>query len=229
MPLWLPRLSTKITTLKIFACCSDFSTQKNESRFGWEKEGDAGGASVAIYRCETKADMYIIAYRGSAGKFYSPSTGKDWWSDDASIGAGRTPDRANDAIKYTQKMQAQYPRAFLLLSGHSLGGYLAQMCGLLCNLPFLTFNAPPALGSWSGKLANGASAAKFRLGLNFRVNWDPVSKLSGSHVGPLETLPHQGLNIINAHGGDAVIKSVRASGWGQHPAMGSITAANRNR
>jgi len=208
-----------------FRLTGGFFDPKNTPRFGWAKDGDAGGASTGLYKFEKQSSMYMVSFRGSAGKPHKD--GKDWLDDDVSIALGRMPDRTNDALKYTQNIKQQYPNAFIILVGHSLGGHLAQVIGVMCNLPFITFNAPPALGSWSGKLANGEAVRKFKLGLNFRVNWDPVSKASGKHVGPLQTLPHQGLNITNAHGGAAVVKAVKASGLGGLPAMGAITMANR--
>ncbi len=214
-----------------FNLTGGFFDPKNTPQMGWradkmaDGEEDSGGASVGLYKFQGAAKMYMVSFRGSAGKPHKD--GKDWTDDDLSIGLGRLPDRTNDAFRYAENIVRQYSDSFVIFVGHSLGGYLAQVIGCLLDKPFITFNAPPALGSWSGKLATGDRVGKFKKGLNFRVNWDPVSKLSGGHVGPLQTLPHQGLNITNAHGNAAVLKAVQASGMGGLPAMGAITAANR--
>jgi putative lipase involved disintegration of autophagic bodies len=178
---------------------------------------------VGLYKYLAGLNTYMLSMRGSAGGL----TTKDWMDDDVSIGLGRLPDRTTDALKYTRKIQQAYPGAVIIIVGHSLGGHLAQYCGVMCNLPFITFNAPPALGVFTGKLPDGTRVDGFKLGLNFRVNYDPVSKISGDHVGPLVTLPLNGQKHGAAHTSQVVINSVIASGLGNHGAMAEITTRNR--
>lgn len=181
------------------------------------------GYSVGVYKYLHNPDTYMISMRGSAkGK-----TTKDWVDDDLSIGLGRLPDRTNDSLKYVRQMKLLHPGSLLLLVGHSLGGYLAQYVGVACNLPFITFNAPPALSTFNGRLADGTPVGNFREGLNFRVNYDPVSKISGKHVGPLVKLPLNGQGHAAAHKAGVVVESVNASGLGDHGAIGEIAHRNR--
>jgi putative lipase involved disintegration of autophagic bodies len=213
-----------------FTLMGGFFDPKNTNRFGWDKEGDAGGASAGIYKYNSKSGMYILSFRGSSNSPFTKGDGrKDWTVDDATLAAGFTPERASDCVKYANSVSAQYPDSFILVTGHSLGGYLAQVVGVLCDMPFITWNAPPALSTWTGNLADGTKASRFRKGLNFRINWDPVSKLTaGKHVGPVKTLPHVGVNILNAHTNSAIEKSIAQSPLKNLPAMGCITMANRN-
>jgi hypothetical protein len=206
-----------------------FFDPKNTNRFGWEKEGDAGGASAGIYKFNGHKDMYILSYRGSSNSPFTKGDGrKDWTVDDAALAAGITPERAADCVGYAEQLKKQYAGAFILVVGHSLGGYLAQVVGVKCDLPFITYNAPPALGTFSGNLADGTRALKFKLGLNFRIDWDPVSKFTlGSHVGPVIVLPHVGINILDAHTNDAIEKSMARSKYADMVAMALITAANK--
>ncbi len=203
-----------------FVLTGGFFDPKNDDRLGFAKDGDAGGASTGLYKFKYHANMYIISIRGSKGK-------KDWVDDDVSIGAGNMPDRASDCVKYVNGLKQIYKDSFLLLVGHSLGGYLAQVVGVKCDLPFVTYNAPPALGTFSGKIAGGTAAHKFRQGLNFRVNWDPVSKAPGSHIGPVVKLPHVGFNVLNAHTNGAIEKSMAQAKFKDMAAMAFITASNR--
>ncbi len=197
-----------------FTLLGGFFDPKNDDRLGWAKEGDAGGGSGGIYKFNTSPKQYILSFRGSKG-------GKDWKVDDVQIARSMTVDRASDCIKYAQQLKWQYPDSFILIAGHSLGGYLAQVVGVECDMAFITYNAPPA-----GDAFKGRAVHKFKKGVNLRVNWDPVSRAPGQHVGPLITIPHYGMNIFNAHTGDAFMKSVERSSWKDNPAMAFITRQN---
>ncbi len=201
-----------------------FFDPKNDDRLGWKtdkKTGDikdAGGGSAGVYKYTSGTDQYVISYRGSKGA-------KDWKVDDVQIGLNKTVDRASDCIKYARQIQWQYPKAFILVVGHSLGGWLAQVVGVECDLPFITFNAPPAGRAMSGD----PRAVGFRRGVNLRVNWDPVSRAPGKHIGPLITIPHYGKNIANAHTGAAFMKSVKRSPFANQEAASFIDEKNLRR
>ena len=199
-----------------FTQLGGFFDPKNEDRLGWSKEGDAGGGSAGIYRYNGAAQQYILAFRGSKG-------GKDWKVDDLQIGLRMTVDRASDCIEYAKRLQWQYAGAFILVTGHSLGGFLAQCVGLVCDLPFITYNAPPAGSVYKGT----GLVSKFKKGVNLRINWDPVSRAPGRHIGPLITLPHVGNNVMNAHTNGAITKSMAQASYRNTEAMTFITARNK--
>jgi hypothetical protein len=197
-----------------FTLLGGFFDPKNDDRLGWAKDGDAGGGSSGIYKFNGGKDQFILSFRGSKGA-------KDWKVDDVQIARNHTVDRASDCIKYARQLQRQYPGAFILVVGHSLGGFLAQMVGVECDMPFITYNAP---GAGQALSAVGRSP-RFQKGVNLRVNWDPVSK-SGWHIGPRITIPHYGFNILNAHTGDAFVTSVSRSNFKDNVAMAFITRQN---
>jgi hypothetical protein len=221
----------KNTDFQGYTLMGGFFDPKNTNRFGWAKKGDSGGASAGIYKFNGHPDMYILSYRGSANSPFTKGDGrKDWTVDDATLGAGLMPERAADCVRYAQQLKNQYPKSFILVVGHSLGGYIAQVVGVKCDLPFITYNAPPALGTFSGKLADGIAAGKFKQGVNLRIGWDPVSKLTaGKHVGPVITMPLVGTGVFGAHTNGAIEKSMAQSKFKDILAMTFITAANIHR
>jgi len=110
---------------------------------------------------------------------------------------------------------------------------MCQYIGVVCDLPFITFNAPPALSKplvlsrfRQASFPDGTLVGNFRQGLNFRVNYDPVSKISGGHVGPLVELPLSGQNHAAAHKMSVVVPSVIASGLGGNSAYREIAQRN---
>jgi hypothetical protein len=161
--------------------------------------------SCTLYSCSADPLEYMIQIRGSAKAQWT----KDWTDDDVSIGLGRLPDRTNDAYDYINNFASAVgcqPGRKLVLVGHSLGGHMAQVIGYGLGIPFITFNAPPALRS--GKLPNGMIVGASDIGLNFRVHYDPVSRAPGNHIGPLITLPLGGHKAVGAHKMDICWQSV---------------------
>lgn len=195
-----------------------FFDPKNDDRLGWNKDGDGGGGSAGLYRFVNAADTYILAFRGSKGA-------KDWKVDDVQIGMNTQVDRVSDCLGYARNIKVAYPKAFIMLTGHSLGGFLAQMVGVLLDMPFITWNAPPAGRALAH--VRGVGPRQFKKGVNFRVNWDPVSRAPGQHVGPVITLPHHGANIMNAHTNAAYLKSLERSEYCNEFAMALILRKNR--
>lgn len=204
-----------------FTQLGGFFDPKNDDRLGWKTDKetgeikDGGGGSAGFYKCNAFAGHYILAFRGSKGA-------KDWKVDDVQIGMNTEVDRASDCIGYARNLQAQYPEAFIMVTGHSLGGFLAQVVGVVCNLPFITYNAPPA----GRALARNPAAQRFRMGVNIRVNWDPVSRAPGRHIGPLITLPHVGMKIYDAHTSAAFMKSMERASFRDTSAMSYIYQQN---
>jgi hypothetical protein len=89
-----------------------------------------------------KTDEVIVAYRGT-----EPDSLGDWIADAAF--ASRLLERLNpqigDAVDLFRAVQAEYPDAILTITGHSLGGGLAQKAAMSFNIPATTFNGPGAL------------------------------------------------------------------------------------
>lgn len=181
------------------------------------------GYSVGYYESINNSNYCIISVRGSAKSF----TTKDWLDDDVDIGLGRLPDRTNDALVYIQRKLAQTQAAYPIIVGHSLGGFIAQYCGVRTNTRFITFNAPPALRAFGGQFPDGRAVGNFRSGLNYRTKYDPVSKAPGSHVGPLITLTLGGESKKASHKMSVVIPCVNHSGIANNLALTAIATANQ--
>jgi hypothetical protein len=147
------------------------------------------------------------------------------------------PSQSGGAIRMVQAAKALAGRRRVSVTGHSLGGGLAQVAGVACRVPFVTFNAPAMrsaievakLGICAAtQLLPGGSAVRTLVGavascvqnrspgLNFRIKGDPISRhvwgLAGDHVGvcvDLEKgLPHQG-----AHGKDNCWQAILETDW----------------
>jgi hypothetical protein len=81
------------------------------------------------------SDEIVIAYRGS-----EINTREDLGAD-IKMGMGKMPAQANDALAVFGKVRQQYPNAKIILTGHSLGGSLAQIVGAIHDVETVTFNA----------------------------------------------------------------------------------------
>jgi hypothetical protein len=116
----------------------------------------------------------VIAFRGTA-------CGADFLSD-AKLSAWGIPMRCHEAIRLTETWKAHYSGRSVTLTGHSLGGAIAQVAGIVTNTRFVTFNAP---GMWSNcvgvcsfpKLMNTLSR-----GMNF-IKWGDTIGNFGKHIG----------------------------------------------
>lgn len=178
---------------------------------------NAGGGSGGVYRFNKGAGQYMLSFRGTV------MGSKDMYVDDVQAAFEFRVDRAADCIAYAQQVKSQYPGAIILVTGHSLGGFLAQVVGVECDLPFITFNASPA----SRALVNTPAAYGYRTGVNLRVKWDPgASMAAGRHIGPVVTIPHYGINILNAHKMSAMLVSLERSEFRDTGAIPFISRQN---
>ncbi len=163
-------------------------TIKNEH---WE-DGSllfGNGFQGGIYQNDTEV---ILGFAGT----------KNFGSDlsaDMRIGLNILPNQASSAYKMAKRAIEILGSRKLSATGHSLGGGLAQIIGVWCNIPFVTFNAPPmknALRAAKGNIAKPQMMARTlnsdigkAQGVNFRVEGDSVSWLGLDHVGKVITLP----------------------------------------
>ena len=82
-----------------------------------------------------KDNDIIIAIRGT-----DFSNGLDLRNDIA-MARSRIPAQTTEALKLYDKVAAEYPNAHIVLTGHSLGGSLAQIVGAIRGAEAVTFNA----------------------------------------------------------------------------------------
>jgi len=69
-------------------------------------------------------NIIIIAFRGS-------DSIKDFYRSNKDMLLKNMPEQANDAINLYNRVKQEYPAAEIILTGHSLGGSLAQIVGAL--------------------------------------------------------------------------------------------------
>ena len=150
---------------------------------------------------------------------------------DLKVGLRLIPSQAKAAIKMVKVAQGLAAGRRVSVCGHSLGGGLAQVCGVKCGVPFVTFNAPamkailvasetglgnlPVYGAVvATRLANAGFANDYP-GVNFRIDGDPVSThlsgLAGTHVGMVVDLTKY-LNK-GSHGKDQCWQAILETDW----------------
>lgn len=94
-------------------------------------ENPKSGFSAFVIKNGNKV---VISYCGSDDT-------KDWVQNDIPMFLSKMPVQSNDAIAVYKKIRQQYPHAQIILTGHSLGGSLAQIVGAIFNVETVTFNA----------------------------------------------------------------------------------------
>jgi hypothetical protein len=129
------------------------------------------------------------------------------------------------------------------VTGHSLGGGLAQICAVTEGVPFVSFNAPPMRDAINAMnlpklpgILPGSSLVNFAIrnvggrsisnstqnttpGLNFRIVGDPVSDnplgYMGEHVGTVVILDDAlgKGGMMGAHGKDVCWQAIMLSDW----------------
>ena len=138
---------------------------------------------------------------------------------------GMLPQYCAAALRLFERTNEVYPNHAVSLTGHSLGGGVAQVIGHWTGAPFVTFNAP---GMW-GDIQRSKFLATFPFdawrsikgtfnrspfakqmastGRNFRNVLDPVSGY-GMHYGPVTRFWGLG-----DHAMDDVLERIRKSRW----------------
>ena len=94
-------------------------------------------AAVAYGRYDTNNNLQeiVIAYRGTDSIL-------DWTPSNIEILCNLTPSQKDKAIEFYDKVAANYEGIDITITGHSLGGALAQYVASLKQEPAVTFNAP---------------------------------------------------------------------------------------
>lgn len=175
---------------------------------GWARpdlpNGMGGDMRAAVF---TKGQRTVVAFKGTSNL-------NDVVAD-LKLGTGMNTSYFSEAEQFTERYANV---SGVVLTGHSLGGAIAQTVGNRRRLPFVTFNAPGVaiLASrnlhttspqmMAVRLAGGAasllrhpmqamrdvsSAFHVSLGLNIRLSGDAVSTI-GLHYGPLVSLAGSG-------------------------------------
>jgi hypothetical protein len=139
----------------------------------------------------------VIAYRGTVlSASDAQATYKDLTADKSFVTG--VPDSTlismvMDATSFLEAVRADHPDAVITLTGHSLGGAIAQMEGAAAGLDTIAFNAPGAMDVFAQLLLLKLSPLPTHLlgtssiDMNIRLFGDQVS-LAGSPIGTQITL-----------------------------------------
>jgi hypothetical protein len=144
---------------------------------------------------------------------------------DMKIGLHVMPNQASSAMKFYRSV-VQNDDDFVFITGHSLGGALAQVLGYWCNRPFVTFNAPgmasvigaaqwnflkPDVFKRSREAKRTRKSDGKARGINFRISRDLVGKF-GKHVGDVVVLKSSPAFVSNHMGFDRVLRDEMVNG-----------------
>lgn len=209
----------------------DTSLSTGSSVNGWtlgaHENGDANGMCAGLF---TKNQVSVVAFRGTR------MDSADDILTDVQLGSGMNTTYFSLAETF---VGLYAPGPNVIMTGHSLGGAIAQIVGNRTRRAFVTFNAPgvallasrnihtvnPVLGA--ARLAIGvASAARnpmqtFRdarsafhtsMGTNYRLSGDLVSRW-GLHYGSIVEVPGTG-DPLTQHKMDTVVSCLNSSGQG---------------
>lgn len=111
-----------------------YDVNKNKMPNGYNLVG-ISSYDNGFYACVLKKENnIIIAYRGSNDL-------QDWLGSNKNMLLSIKPDQVNNALKLYDQIHYEYPNCNIELTGHSLGGSLAQVVGATRNVITVTFNA----------------------------------------------------------------------------------------
>lgn len=212
-----------------YAELSDAIYQSDGAVSGWVRTAfKAGGNSGLQAGAFTQGQQMIVAFKGTSAAMDVVA--------DLKLGVGMNTSMYSEAEKFV----AQFAnRDNVVVTGHSLGGAIAQTVGNRRRLPFVSFNAPgvallasqnihtvnPILGA--GRLAGGivgalrhpmqtmrdiGSAFHDSLGVNYRLSGDAVS-MYGLHYGPIVNLRASG-DPLTQHKMGTMLEVLRENGQG---------------
>jgi hypothetical protein len=150
----------------------------------WLGNGLQGG----IYQNQ---EEIICAFKGTAmGRPPGQTLVADLTAD-VRMALGIIPNQAGSAYALVKAALEIAANRIVTITGHSLGGALAQVVGKWCGVPFVTFNAPGMkFHSVAGKFnifkpkqfIRSWRGTGLKVGLNFRIIGDPISAF-GTHIG----------------------------------------------
>ena len=144
---------------------------------------NSSGYDGAAFRNNMTGEI-VVAHRGT-----EPLTFDGDWTSNLQMGVNQLPNQYQDAQQFLANVQAANRGASISITGHSLGGALAQLTAADTGLPATTFNAygakdllpliPPNDRVASGDFSNIT---------NHQTLLDPVSRLPGSsQIGDMHT------------------------------------------
>ncbi len=155
------------------------------------------GFYAEAYRNKNTGEV-VIAYRGTDQK-----DGGDW-QNNLHIGIGKTPEQYQDAILFYDEVARKYGSGNVIVTGHSLGGALAQLVGAETGATTVAFNAPgvahllPEIG-----INSPASPSSYSNIKNYSLANDILNLLNIAYglqqLGGVYIIPSTGDKSVDAH------------------------------
>jgi hypothetical protein len=153
----------------------------------------------AAYAYQDGAGNIVVAIRGTDITGLSPQVGADNVLADVGFAESTNPFLSSDitqAVALIGEVRAAYPTAQITLTGHSLGGGIADIIAAGSGLNAVTFNAPQVdgiLSSYAGDAAGISTGlpppASYDNIVNIRSIYDPVSEVPlGGQAGEVITI-----------------------------------------
>ena len=179
-------LFANLADWKVYDYCSDEPT---------------GFAAYAFYN---ESNEFVIAYRGSAGDRSDPKDWwEDWWANDAKMFLGGKGSQLDQAMKFYSSVVAKSGSNNITVTGHSLGGGLADIIAACYGCPGESFNSAPFLdvAYWyypekMAALFEGTDAFIFKAHANESDRF--VGNNPGERIKPLWLYEGNGL-VTSAH------------------------------
>ena len=187
---------------------------------GWSflrySDSNQVGYDGAAFRNDLTGEI-VIAHRGT-----EPVAFDGDWTNNLQMGANQLPDQYQYAQQFLSDVSAANPGASISITGHSLGGALAQLQAAQTGLPATTFNPygardlVPALNERYPGLNLDPNATYSNI-TNHQTALDGVSRLPGSsQLGDMQThaAPSEGLAaFMTAMTRNAALAAATAFYW----------------
>lgn len=173
----------------------------NNDLIGWElieKESKDSGMQAGVYSNQDTGEI-VLAFRGTETCDFpcSLDESKEVVLDlaaDIQLTAGKNGSQFRHAFEYTLEVLARYPDRKITLTGHSLGGGLAQAAGASLGLETFAFNSAPVADDFFDDHPVGLTSEELNEIIHVLADiHDPVSNtdetgkvyLNAAHVSPL--------------------------------------------
>ena len=112
----------------------------------------------------------------------------------------KIPAQAADAISLYDKINREFPNSPITVTGHSLGGSLAEIVSGVRGVPAVTFNAYGV----KDMCKNGTKLNENKI-INYVNEWDAISMINGeNHLGSIYSVPNIGNGKIETHSAEGM-------------------------